>query len=61
MLTFQNEMLSQHAKKLDQFYRLRQTSEDINRLGLKMLDKRRSFGRSSWSIMAIPLVAMLEC
>lgn len=60
MLTFQNELLSKHAKKLDQFYRLRQTSEDINRFGLKMLDKRRFFGRSSWSIMAIPSVAMLE-
>lgn len=59
MLTFQNEVLSQHAKKVDQFCRLRQTSEDINRFELKMLDKRGFFGGSCWSIMAIPSVAVL--
>lgn len=44
MLTFQNEALNQ-AKKVDQFFRLKQIFEDINRFGLKMLGKGGCFGR----------------
>lgn len=36
MPKFQNKALNQHAKKGDQFCRLKQTFEDINRFGWKM-------------------------